>query len=249
MEELIDCSWDLNPPSDLDMMKKTVPKYIQEESFITYYISVSGHSPYNLTSKKRNYELVKDLPYSETVKGYLAAQIELDQAVEYLLEQLQEQGKLDDTVICLVGDHYPYVIEVDKLNELSEYQRDELFEIHHSEFIIWNNEEEKTTISKTGSQIDVLPTILNLFGLEYDSRLMIGHDLLSDAEGLAIFSDMSWISDSGTYVAKTKTFTPKKEVEQDYLTNMNKWINNSVIVSRRIITEDIYRKIMESIGE
>jgi len=78
---------------------------------------------------------------------------------------------------------------------------------------------------------------------------MIGHDLLSDAEGLAIFSDMSWISDSGIYVAKTKTFTPKKEVEQDYLTNMNKWINNSVIVSRRIITEDIYRKIMESIGE
>jgi len=132
---------------------------------------------------------------------------------------------------------------------MSSYPRDELFEVNHSDLIIWNKNQEKVEINKVGSQIDILPTILNLFGLEYDSRLFIGKDLLSDSEGLAIFSDMSWISDSGTYQSKSKKFTAKKEVDEDYISKINQWDNNGVVVSRKIIINDIYRKLFESIGE
>jgi len=250
LEEEMTCTWsEGNQPNDVDLIKTTLPKYIKEEPFVSYYITMSGHFPYNLTKEKRNYDKVKDLPYSDNVKAYLASQIDLDKALELLIQSLEKEGILDDTVICLVGDHYPYALTLDEINEISSYHRDSVIEVNHSDLILWNNEKDVITIDKVGSQIDILPTLLNLFGFEYDSRLLIGHDLLSDTEGLAIFSDMSWISDSGTYEAKTKTFTPKKEVDQSYVSQMNQWVNNTTVISKRIIEHDIYRKIYESIGE
>ncbi len=244
LEERIKCVWEgYEVPSDKEMIDTTIADYAEKTPFVSFYITVSGHMPYYFSDRKRNYDAVKDLPYSEKVKGYLQTQIDLDKALESLINQLKEKNILDDTVICLVGDHYPYALSVDEINELSNYPRDGLFEINHSDLIIWNNDTEKIEIDKVGSQIDVLPTLLNLFGIEYDSRLMIGHDILSDTEGLAIFSDLSWISDSGSYVSKTKQFTPTKEVSEDYVTNKNQWVNNSVVISKRIIEQDVYRKI------
>ncbi len=245
MEKEINCEWvNSNAPDDEEMIEITFPKYQEQEKFMTYYITMSGHFPYILSEKTRNYEKVKDLPYSDESKAYLATQIDLDQAVELLIKKLAEQGILDDTVICLVGDHYPYGLSMEQINEISTYKRDEQFEIHRSNLFIWNNDTKPIAVDKVGSQIDILPTLLNLFGIEYDSRLLIGHDLLSDVEGLAIFSDMSWISDSGIYNATTKTFLPKKEVKDNYVTEKNRWVNNSVTISKKIISNDIYRKII-----
>lgn len=250
LEKEMECNWtDSNAPDDEEMMKVTYSKYSKEKPFVSYYITMSGHFPYGLTSKTRNYQKVKDLPFDEQIKGYLSTQIDLDQALEYLIKQLEKDGILDDTVICLVGDHYPYALSLDQINDLSTYERDEKFETQHSSFIIWNNNSNTIEVNKVASQIDILPTLLNLFGIEYDSRLMIGHDIFSKKEGLAIFSDMSWISDSGKYSVDTKTFTPKKEVTDNYVTEMNRWVNNSSIVSKKIITENLYQKIFESIGD
>lgn len=250
LEEEMLCDWSYaNAPDDEDLIKVTFDKYKSDITFVTYYITMSGHFPYEFTEKTRNYELVKDLSVSDTVKAYLASQIDLDQALQLLIKNLEQEGILDDTVICLVGDHYPYALSLDQINEASTYQRDEQFEIHHSNLIIWNNDSSAIEINKIGSQIDILPTLLNLFGIEYDSRLLIGHDILSEEEGLAIFQDMSWISDSGSYSATTKTFTKKKEVSDDYINQMNRYVNNSTIVSKKIIASNIYQKIWESIGE
>ena len=49
------------------------------------------------------------------------------------------------------------------------------------------------TVDKVGMSIDVLPTVLNLFGMEYDSRLLMGSDILSSCSGLVIYNDRSWI--------------------------------------------------------
>lgn len=250
LEKEMECNWtDSNAPDDEEMMKVTFDRYAKKEPFVTYYITMSGHFPYGLTEKTRNYKMVEDLPYDKKVKGYLSTQIDLDQALELLLKKLKAQGILDDTVICLVGDHYPYSLDLDEINSVSTYQRDEKFEIHHSDLIIWNNETESVEINKVASQIDILPTLLNLFGIEYDSRLLIGHDIFSDNEGLAIFSDMSWISEYGKYSATTKNFEATKEISEDYVSQMNLWVNNSTIVSKKIITENLYQKIEESLGD
>lgn len=248
MENYIDCKW---LPSDIDMINKTSPLYMQNDKFMTYYISVSGHAPYNFTGGNsiaiKNEELVKDLPYSDSVKAYLASQIEFDRAIEALINNLKENNKLDDTVIVITGDHYPYTLTLDEVNEVSSYKRDELFEVNHSNLIIWNNNDKIIKeVDKIGSQIDVLPTILNLFGVSYDSRLLIGNDILSDTEGLAIFSDHSFITDNGKYINSTKTFMPNNNVNltNDYLENMQLRVDNSFIASKMILETDIYKKVL-----
>ena len=248
MEDLISCSW---LPSDVDMINATLPLYQNNEPFVTYYVTVSGHAPYayNSTGNSialKNIDLVRDLPYSNNVKAYLATQIELDRALESLINGLDEAGILEDTVIALVGDHYPYTLTIDEVNELSDYERDEIVEVNRSSFILWNSEMETVEVDKVGSQIDVLPTLLNLFGVEYDSRLIVGKDILSDAPGLAIFSNRSWVSDYGTY--KNGKFTLKEGAELDnideYVTSMNSIVSNRFTLSANIIKYNMYEYLL-----
>ena len=99
------------PPSDLEMMEKIVPMFINEDKFSVYCLTVSGHLTYTLDTNAislRHWDKVADLPYSEETRCYLACQLELELAMEHLLDQLEQAGKLDDTVIVLSADHYPY---------------------------------------------------------------------------------------------------------------------------------------------
>lgn len=249
LEKEMDCTW---LPSDIDLMNVTVPKYDKSNNFMTYYISVSGHAPYYLSSGNsialKNKKYVENLPYSNSVKAYLATQIEFDKALENLINKLDQDGVLDDTVIAFVGDHYPYTLTTDEINEVSTYKRDGVIEVNRSNFVIWNSKMEKPIeINKTGSQIDVLPTLLNLFGIEYDSRLIVGKDILSDNDGIAIFSDRSWVTDKGTYLANGGKFTSKNNdpLEEGYISKINYRVANSFTVSNSIIKYNIYESILK----
>ena len=99
------------PESDFEMMELTVPEYINSEPFHAYYMTVSGHMQYSFTGNyiaRKNMDFVKDLAYSDQAKAYLATQIELDRALEYLMNELEEAGVADRTLIALSADHYPY---------------------------------------------------------------------------------------------------------------------------------------------
>lgn len=248
MEKEINCSW---LPSDVDMINKTFGNYAKNGPFVTYYITVSGHAPYNFMGGNsiaiKNKEVVKDLPYSDPVKAYLSAQMELEYALSSLIEKLEMEGILDDTVIVLTGDHYPYTLTEEEINEVSTYEREEMVEVNHSNLIIWNTNNEHKVIEKVASQIDVLPTILNLFGINYDSRLFIGNDIFSDEEGLAIFASRSWRSDKGTYFSNTGFVG--EEVSDNYITYMNSRIANSFTISKLLLEKNIYKKIEKEIGE
>ena len=246
LEKKINCKiW---PESDIEMINATTSDYLDsEEPFMTYYVTVSGHMSYNWDNamSAKHKEEVKDLHYSEPIKAYIATQIELDQALELLINKLKETGKLDDTVIALVGDHYPYDLTIDQINEASTYERDGVIEINRSNFILWNSNTETTIISKVGSQIDVLPTLLNLFGIEYDSRLIIGKDILFDTEGLAMFSNNSWVSDRGKYFSSSGIFIPNDgyTIDEKYITTMNKIVSTKISMSKYILEENYYKYI------
>lgn len=247
LEKRINCkSW---PESDVQMIETTFDDYIKEDKFTVFYASVSGHGGYswsgnNMSSKHKSE--VKDLPFSEPVKAYIAAQIEFDDALELLINKLESAGKLQDTVIAFVGDHYPYMLTLDQINEVSTYERDNTIEINRSNFVLWNSEINSIKVNKVGSQIDVIPTLYNIFGLEYDSRLFIGKDILSTEPGLAIFNNRSWVSDKGAYFANTKTFVLKdgEKVEDDYVEKMNKIVSSKISMSKYIIEYDYYKKVL-----
>lgn len=248
LENKINCGiW---PESDVEMIEATVDDYLNSDgNFFTYYVTVSGHGDYNFSQSamaKKHQAEVDNLNYSEKVKAYLAAQIELNNALEVLIQKLSDKEVLDDTVIALVGDHYPYYLSVDEVNEVASYKKDDVVEINHSNFILWNSKMESKVIDKVGSQIDVLPTLYNLFGIDYDSRLIIGKDILSTEEGLAIFGNRSWVSDKGTYYAKSNEFVLKdgEKIEENYVKDMNRKVNNKVAMSGYILTKDYYRKVL-----
>lgn len=247
LEDRINCNqW---PESDVEMIKTTFADYKNsEEPFMVYYVTVSGHGDYgfNYSAMARKHkDEVQDLDYSEKPLAYLAAQIELDKALELLINNLEENGLLEDTVIALVGDHYPYYLSLDEVNEIASYKKDSVIEINRSNFILWNSEMDTVKVDKVGSQIDVLPTIYNLFGVNYDSRLIIGKDILSTEPGLAIFGNSSWVSDKGSYFASTNKFVPKdEEVDEEYIKYMNKVVSNKITMSKYIMTYDYYRKVL-----
>lgn len=235
------------PESDIEMIKATTNDYINSDKpFMTYYMTVSGHLDYTKESNSivsKNWDLVKNLDYSDKAKSYLATQIELDRAMESLLKELENKGILEDTVIVLLADHYPYGLSLEEINELSSYKRDELFEINHNSLVIYNSAMKNVNISKTGMPIDVLPTIYNLFDIRYDSRLFAGSDLLSNSEGMVILDNLSWITDRGRYNSLNGKYSG--DIDSDYISNINNIIQNKIIFSRNMITYDGYRYIKE----
>lgn len=243
----LDINCNMWPESDIEMIKATTNDYINSDKpFMTYYMTVSGHLDYTKESNSivsKNWDLVKNLDYSDKAKSYLATQIELDRAMESLLKELENKGILEDTVIVLLADHYPYGLSLEEINELSSYKRDELFEINHNALIIYNSNMKNINITKVGMPIDVLPTIYNLFDIKYDSRLFAGSDLLSNNEGMVILDNLSWITDKGKYNSLNGKYSG--DIDSDYINNINNIIQNKIIFSRNMITYDGYRYIKE----
>lgn len=250
LEDRMDTSkW---PNSDYEMIDVTTSDYINNDKFLAYYMTVSGHLNYTKSGNcmvDRNWDAVKDLPYSDKAKSYLAANIELDKAVGELINDLQEVGKLEDTVIVISGDHYPYGLTLDEINEISTYERDDKFEKYHMPLLIWSGSmKEPIKVDKIGTSIDILPTVLNLFGVEYDSRLLIGKDILSDADPLVIFADRSFITDKGKYNSVTGEFIAKDgvEIEEGYVEKINNIIYKRFQMSRLILEKDYYKIVFQT---
>lgn len=250
LEDRMDTSnW---PNSDYEMVKTTVNDYINNEKFMAYYMTVSGHMNYTKIGNMmvyRNWDQVKDLPYSNKARGYLAANIELDKAVGELLSRLEQAGKLEDTVIVISGDHYPYGLTLGEINELSTFERDDKFEKFRMPFLIWSGSMKgPIKVEKIGSSLDVLPTVLNLFGAEFDSRLLMGRDILSDSDPIVIFSDRSFITDKGRYNSLTEQFTPNEgvTVEEGYVDKINTIIYKKYQMSRLILENDYYKHVFKT---
>ena len=250
LEKKINCKiW---PQSDLEMINETIDDYIENEKFLAYYMSISGHLNYTYTGNMmatKNRDKVKNLKYSEAIQAYLATNIELDKAVGELLSRLEQAGKLEDTVIVISGDHYPYGLTLGEINELSTFERDDKFEKFRMPFLIWSGSMKgPIKVEKIGSSLDVLPTVLNLFGAEFDSRLLMGRDILSDSDPIVIFSDRSFITDKGRYNSLTEQFTPNEGVtiEEGYVDKINTIIYKKYQMSRLILENDYYKHVFRT---
>ena len=246
LEKKMNCKhW---PNSDKEMIDATINYYIDNDKFMTYYMTVSGHLNYNFNGNNmayRNKDKVKNLPYSKAVKAYYATQIELDKAMESLLKELESKNKLNDTLIVIAPDHYPYGLTTKQMNEVSTIDRSDKFEKFHTTLIMYNPNIEKTEVNKVISSIDILPTIYNLYGIEYDSRLLIGRDIFSDNEHIVILSDRSWITDKGRYNSVTKKFTNNTDevIDEDYINRINTIVNQKYSMSSLVLSNNYYKKL------
>ena len=261
MEAGVNGQW---PQSDLEMVDFTLPQHLGEQPFSLYYMSVSGHSVYDVNQNAmsaKNYDKVKDLPYSEAVKCYLACNLELEYALQSMVRQLEEAGIADDTVIVIAPDHYPYGLEksstwgnnLDCLSELYGVKCDNRYVREHSSLIIWSGsiEDMDLQVDTPVYSLDILPTISNLFGVEYDSRLLIGRDVFSDAQPLVLWPDNSWKTDKGTFDTDTGVFTPAEGVvvDENYIERINTLVANKITYSRSVQYYDYFHFLKKAISE
>ena len=247
------------PESDLEMMEKSVDDYINADHFLAYYMTVSGHLYYTFQGNSmstKNRALVEDLDMSEEAKAYIACQIELDRALAYLINRLDEAGKLDNTVIVMGADHYPYGLSEETISEFLGHDVEKTFELYKSNLIIWNSQmKEPIEVEKPACQMDILPTVLNLFGAEYDSRLLMGHDILSDSEPFVLFADTSFITDKCMYRAGTgdvilldEHYQPLPEdteynLPEGYITERRVRVTNMFKVSAAVLDNNYYQYV------
>lgn len=260
----LDGMTDAWPRSDNEMASLTLPDYVDDTPFCAYYMTVSGHGYYSWSSNAmstKHYDRVKDLPYSENAKAYIACNLEVEDMLNTLIAQLEAKGILDDTVFVMNADHYPYLLEDSELAELYGLDKDGIrdnLELYRNGLIIWSSSMTETVkITKPCSSIDVLPTVLNLFDIEYDSRLIMGTDILSSTDPVAIINCLGsggswhWRTSVGTYNTKTGEFTPNEGVKMtedeidSYVTTVNRIVQLKRKYSAWILDYDYYGVVFQ----
>lgn len=238
------------PSSDLEMMEASIDDYINSgEPFHAYYMTFSGHYQYNWDNamSAKNRDAVKDLPYSEPVKAYIACNLELEYALEYLMQRLEEAGVADKTCIVLTNDHYPYGLTEDEYNELAGQTLDTTFEKYRNSFICYvPGLSENIVVDEYCSTADILPTLLNLFGVDYDSRLLAGTDVLSSGIHVAVLSDKSFLTKTFRYDAGTETVIPADEnttVSGKLAEAYRLYVDSRFQLSGNILNSDYYAHV------
>lgn len=257
MEQYVKNVW---PQSDAEMFAGTLPTYIDKQPFNVYYMSVSGHSAYTRTGNTmtlRHWNRVKDLPYSNDVKGYFAANLDFEDALTQTVATLEAKGIADDTVICIATDHFPYGLDengklgnMPNLSELYGYKVTTSFERDHSRLIIWSGCLEKMepiVVSSPTSSLDILPTLSNLFGTEYDSRLFVGRDVFSETEALVFNSSYDWKTDYGTYYSSKGKFIANEgvTVPDGYVNNIKAVVRNKMQFCSMALETDYFRYLFQ----
>ena len=240
------------PASDLEMMEQSVDDYIGKEPFHAYYMTFSGHYKYDIGTNemaKRNWDQVKDLPYSSNaIKAYLSCNIEFDKAIGYLMERLEQAGVADRTAIVIAGDHFPYGLKDSEYAELIGHDIDG-FSKFKSTLIFWVGGLEKNiVVDEYCCNVDVLPTILNLWGFEYDSRLLAGTDVFSDGTHAAVLVDKSFLTDKVWFNASTGEIryqVPESEIPEGYVENMNQLIATRFSISADILNTAYYNFVFD----
>lgn len=254
------------PQSDLEMMQGTFPTYVNCRPFDIYYMSVSGHGQYGKSinrMSKKNWDRVENLPYSEKVRAYIANQLEFEDAMTYLIDALEEAGIADDTVICISPDHFPYGLDDDAslgnmpfLSEFYGYDVVNYLQRDHNKAIIWSGcleDEDPIVISSPTFSLDLLPTLLNLFGCEYDSRLYPGRDILSDTEAITFNSAYDWKTDLGYYLASKGKFFPnegvnEEDIPEDYVSRIKTIVRNRMNYCKSVLSDGYFSHVYDALN-
>ena len=223
--------------NDEEMFDVTMDLYLDRQPFSVYYMSVSGHAPYSNPGDSKvvsHIEKVKKVlgdhydDYSQNTINYICYQMVLDDALHLMIRRLEKAGIAEDTVIAMTGDHYPYGLRgaewgnsIDNIENLYGHEAQTPWGLDKTGCVIWSECLEKSCkdmaveIDTPAYSLDMLPTLSNLFGLEYDSRLLIGRDVFSGQMPLVLWNNGSWITERGRYNARTGAYEPAESYRNE----------------------------------
>ena len=232
-------------------------KMFSDDKFVDYIIAYSSHLPFTtekgVCKKLVTEDILKQEELEELPKDYVLPTLteeecakrqakETDYMVELLLQKLEEKELLDNTIITIFTDHYLYTLSDQTI--IQNYKKTNNNLINHTPFFIWNNNEDKKKVKDTTSQLNILPTLINLFGLEYHENYYIGKDALDpNYDGYVFFNDYSWY-DGNVYV-DGGLITNGKEMDEIALEDKNYFINYTIRKNDLTLKYDYLKKFVK----
>ena len=252
------------PRSDLDMFRFIIDDFEEHYNgnFYAYIMTFSGHGLYNFSGNEisvKNHELLKGSKYYDMwhIGGYVSCSLDFEMGLELLYDYLDEKGILEDTVFVMTDDHYPYALQkgsawyndVNYLTDLYGYEPKTQPQRDHNSLIIWTpfletlDYSDKIVVEDPVYALDILPTLKNLLGIDYDSRLFTGRDILSDMDPLVIWANSSWMTELGYYDSTESVFYPNDEnitVPASYIDEIKQKVRDKMSVARTFVNTDFY---------
>lgn len=229
-----------NANLDLDttVVSNNLDKFIYDDKFMTFYITYSAHMPFQYSKKEcnENIEYIKENFDSEN-EEYLCALSQAkvtDDAIKLLMDELEKQELLEDTVLVFYSDHYAYSMNKELISELKDESDTNLKS--KTPFFIYNNGDYVEEIDKVNSSVDILPTVADLFGLDYNPNIYFGSSIFNyDYKGIVVFSDKTWYDGNIYYKGEGL------DTDEDYINEVNAYVDKLLSLGGKIIETDYFR--------
>lgn len=244
--------------NDKYMLKDSI-KYLErlQQPFYTKFITVSNHYPYttSLSGDDLGFPLAKT--QDETINGYFATANYLDSSIKAFFDYLKESGLYKNSIIVLYGDHYgisnsrnPALAPLLGKNSetWSSYDNAMLQRVPY--MVVVPGMDKGGIIDTFGGEIDMLPTLEHLLGIESNKFLQVGQDMLSPEHDQIVafrsanyFVTPEYTSYSGrTYYTKTgEEITNPDEKTKEELDKIREAANLQLKISDSIQTGDLLR--------
>lgn len=236
-----------NWASDEDFMNAAMDITLNDTSdkpFMLWLTTVSGHQPYKVSSVEgdKYLSITEGTDYSMEVRRYMSKLKTFDNGLGILLDKLKASGNLDDTVIVMYGDHYPYGLKNKDISSVLTYDLDD-YEVERVPMVIYNSTIKSEVVEKYSSYINLTPTLANLFNLDYDPRYYMGTDVFSDDYlNMVAFADGSWKNADVYYNASSGSvkYYTSNEYTTDELIRINNIVTNRMQISESIIRNNYF---------
>lgn len=224
-----------------------------DKRFVDYIITYSPHMPFNQSKgvcklildkeketsldSEKSKESIQQVELTEEECARLQAN-ETDKMIGLLIQALRDNNLYDNTVLVVFTDHYLYTL--DDMTILDKYKKTDNNLINHTPFFIWSSNIKMKEIKEVTSQLSILPTVLNLFGIDYNSNYYIGTDALSnDYKGIVLFSDASWY-DGNVYVDGGMV-TNNQHISSEDLERKNSYIDYIIKKNDLVLKYDYFK--------
>lgn len=217
--------------SDASFLRQAAPIIEKnKEPFYNFMITLTSHAPFDLPNKYRELKLDKGLDKSH-LGGYLQSVHYTDKQIGIFLDKLRSSGLLENTVVVIYGDHCGihkyYQNEVASTPGVENWMIDNHKQIP---LIIYKDKLAKKEIKTTGGEIDLMPTLSYLMGINENQYIntTMGRNLLTTKKSYALWSD-------GKYIGKTVN----KDEENEAIKGLN--ISDEIIRSDYFSTYPNYK--------
>lgn len=209
--------------------KSILKEFVRDDKFLSFYTTYSAHLEYVENNKVyRDVEKIENEDYQHEEYIYRTLAHDTDKALEELIDYLKKKDKLDDTVLVLISDHYVYGYSDPNYVAMKKNTINDRKELQNTPFIIWSNDIKHRDVNTILDTADILPTLLNMMGIDYDPNKYMGTDVFSKNH-----DNFVWFAD-GSYIESNKCTLSKEAI----LTKSNYNINKN----RNILLTNYYGK-------